>query len=150
VLVASATREGRQLIAVVMDSPNMYREASLLLDYGFAHFTRRVLLPAGELVALAPLQEGLKAAVPAITAGEAVAAIPKEATVEWQRSIELFPDLKAPIKKGEPVGRLIFTWRDQKITVDLVAGQDVARRPWWVTFLQAFIGIFPFPWLCLN
>lgn len=150
VLVASATREGRQLIAVVMDSPNMYREASLLLDYGFDHFTRQVLMPEGELVTLVPLKKGLKATVPAVTASEAVAAIPKEARVEWQRRVELFPELKAPIKRGDKVGRLIFTWRDQKITVDLVAGQDVARRPWWVTFLQAFVGIFNFPWLRLN
>jgi D-alanyl-D-alanine carboxypeptidase (penicillin-binding protein 5/6) len=35
-LVASATRHGRRLIAVVLDSPNMYADARRLLDLGFS------------------------------------------------------------------------------------------------------------------
>jgi D-alanyl-D-alanine carboxypeptidase len=34
-LVASATREGRTLIAVVLDDPNMYVDARRLLNLGF-------------------------------------------------------------------------------------------------------------------
>ena len=34
-LVASATRHGRRLIAVVLDSPNMYADARRLLNLGF-------------------------------------------------------------------------------------------------------------------
>ena len=36
-LVASATRHGRRLIAVVLDSPNMYADARQLLNVGFSH-----------------------------------------------------------------------------------------------------------------
>ena len=36
-LVASATRRGKRLIAVVLDSPNMYGDARRLLNLGFAH-----------------------------------------------------------------------------------------------------------------
>jgi D-alanyl-D-alanine carboxypeptidase len=36
-LVASATRHGRRLIAVVLDSPNLYGDARRLLDLGFSH-----------------------------------------------------------------------------------------------------------------
>ena len=35
-LVAAATRGGRSLIAVVLDSPDMYTDAKRLLDFGFA------------------------------------------------------------------------------------------------------------------
>ena len=35
-LVASATRHGTSLIAVVLDSPDMYADAKRLLDFGFA------------------------------------------------------------------------------------------------------------------
>jgi D-alanyl-D-alanine carboxypeptidase (penicillin-binding protein 5/6) len=35
-LVASATRNGTSLIAVVLDSPDMYSDAKRLLDFGFA------------------------------------------------------------------------------------------------------------------
>jgi D-alanyl-D-alanine carboxypeptidase (penicillin-binding protein 5/6) len=36
-LVASATRHGRKLIAVILDSPNMYGDARTLLNLGFNH-----------------------------------------------------------------------------------------------------------------
>jgi D-alanyl-D-alanine carboxypeptidase (penicillin-binding protein 5/6) len=36
-LVASATRHGKRLIAVVLDSPNMYADARHLLNLGFSH-----------------------------------------------------------------------------------------------------------------
>ena len=36
-LVASATRHGRRLVAVVLDSPNMYADARRLLNLGFSH-----------------------------------------------------------------------------------------------------------------
>ncbi len=36
-LVASARRHGIRLIAVVLDSPDMYGDAARLLDYGFRH-----------------------------------------------------------------------------------------------------------------
>ena len=36
-LVASATRHGKRLIAVVLDSPNMYADARRLLNLGFRH-----------------------------------------------------------------------------------------------------------------
>ena len=36
-LVATATRHGRRLIAVVLDSPNLYADAGRLLDLGFSH-----------------------------------------------------------------------------------------------------------------
>jgi D-alanyl-D-alanine carboxypeptidase (penicillin-binding protein 5/6) len=36
-LVASATRHGRRLIAVVLDSPNLYADARRLLNLGFRH-----------------------------------------------------------------------------------------------------------------
>jgi D-alanyl-D-alanine carboxypeptidase (penicillin-binding protein 5/6) len=40
-LVASATRGGRSLIAVILDSPDMYTDAKRLLNFGFANAARR-------------------------------------------------------------------------------------------------------------
>jgi D-alanyl-D-alanine carboxypeptidase (penicillin-binding protein 5/6) len=45
-LVASATRHGRTLIAVVLDSPNIYSDAKALLDLGFRHERRSPAAPA--------------------------------------------------------------------------------------------------------
>ena len=48
-LVASATRGGRQLLAVVLDSDNSFADAGTLLDYGFSSFRRAQPFNAGEV-----------------------------------------------------------------------------------------------------
>src|SRR3990172_5533639 len=48
-LVASATRRGWQLIAVALDSPDVFADATRLLEYGFSHF-RLVRVAAREVV----------------------------------------------------------------------------------------------------
>jgi len=160
VLVASATREGRQLIAVVMHSPDMYREIRALLDYGFQHFTHQVLVPEGELITQATVKGALVGTVPLVTARPAVAAVPREGQVVWEREITLLPEIKAPLKKGQKLGELTFILKGpesrqeetkgQRITVDLIAARDVPRRPWWVAFLQGFLSVFNFPWIRLT
>ncbi|HBT48007.1 MAG TPA: D-alanyl-D-alanine carboxypeptidase [Peptococcaceae bacterium] len=150
VLVASATRDGHQLIAVVMNSPNRYDETRRLLDYGFEHFTHRVLMGRGERVAMAPVSRGLGEAVPAVTASPVVVAVPKGAPLEWQQDIQIWPGLAAPLKRGDKVGAVVFKWEDHKVTVDLVAGEDMREQPWWLAFIQAFINIFHFPWVRLS
>lgn len=48
-LVATATREGHRLIAVVLGSNDRYADATALLDYGFANYTwLRLTLPPGD------------------------------------------------------------------------------------------------------
>src|SRR3989337_2486985 len=48
-LVASATRGGWQLVAVALDSPDVFADATRLLEYGFSHF-RFVRVAAREVV----------------------------------------------------------------------------------------------------
>jgi serine-type D-Ala-D-Ala carboxypeptidase (penicillin-binding protein 5/6) len=46
-LAASATRDGHQVIAVVLNSPNYAAEAAMLLDWGFDELARRDALTLG-------------------------------------------------------------------------------------------------------
>ncbi|WP_338826520.1 D-alanyl-D-alanine carboxypeptidase family protein [Neomoorella thermoacetica] len=147
VLVASATRDNWRLIAVVMKSPNMYRETSAILDYGFNNFHQVKLMPAGQQVALAGVRGGIAANIPAVTADDVLVVEPKNETWTWQQRVELNPDLNAPVKKGDRIGRIIFTSHDQEVSVDLIAAGDVAPRPWWMGFLEAFLTVFNLPWL---
>ncbi|MBC7325053.1 MAG: D-alanyl-D-alanine carboxypeptidase, partial [Moorella sp. (in: Bacteria)] len=62
-LVASATREGRQLIAVVLGSDDRYRDTRALLDYGFENFYTENAR-AGEAVARVYVRNGEATSVP--------------------------------------------------------------------------------------
>ena len=57
--MASASREGRQLIAVVLHSDDRWRDAAALLDYGFDHTKLLKPASAGQVVNV-PLMGGLE------------------------------------------------------------------------------------------
>ena len=49
-LVSSATREGRRIIAVTLNDPNDWREHQTFLEEGFARFSVRRIVTAGERI----------------------------------------------------------------------------------------------------
>ena len=49
-LVSSATREGRRIIAVTLNDPNDWREHQAFLEEGFARFSVRRIVTAGERI----------------------------------------------------------------------------------------------------
>ena len=50
ILVSSATRNGRRIIAVTIDDPADWSDHALLLEEGFSHYTMKRLISAGETV----------------------------------------------------------------------------------------------------
>lgn len=102
-LVASATRGGWRLIAVVLNAPQMYDDVTQLLNYGFTAFTRVRAVGQGEVVRTAPVANGLGPLV-AIAAADGVVVVPRGAAVA--RQVRLIKPA-APIARGEVVGSLI-------------------------------------------
>ncbi|HXF82615.1 MAG TPA: D-alanyl-D-alanine carboxypeptidase family protein, partial [bacterium] len=98
-LVASATRALWRLIAVVLNSDAMYREAAALLTYGFTAFESVRAAAAGEVVQTLPVRNGSHPLV-AVAGEDAMVAIPKGAAV--QRKVFL-TRTTAPIARGERV-----------------------------------------------
>jgi D-alanyl-D-alanine carboxypeptidase len=104
-IVASATRDGWQLLAVALRSDDHYGDAARLLDFGFASFAPRRLAARGE--PLAPLdgvlgERRLVAAPPA----DVHAVVRRGATVTAR--VALRADLRAPIAPGVRVGTVEF------------------------------------------
>lgn len=123
-LVASATKDGRQLIAVVLHAPNRFGDAQKLLEWGFEQTESISVAKAGEEIAVFPMKiaEQLKALAKHSVEISVVKTDKDkiEKKVKWTRS----PDL--PIKAGEELGVLEVWLNGQKITsVSLVADHDL-------------------------
>ena len=58
ILVSSAERGGRRLIAVTINAPDDWRDHTKLLDYGFSQFTETTLVEEGQLIRQVPLLSG--------------------------------------------------------------------------------------------
>jgi D-alanyl-D-alanine carboxypeptidase (penicillin-binding protein 5/6) len=135
-LIASATRGGRRLIAVVLHSDNRYRDAAALLDYGFSEVLRVTLGRRGEEVARPAVAGGLADKVPAVLAAPVEVELTRDQLSRVSREIKLVPGLTAPIRTGQKVGEVIYRLDEVELgRAALVAGRDVPKktffRRWW-------------------
>lgn len=121
-LSASANRGGMELVAVVMGgdtSNDRFNAAKKLLDYGFANYTLSVLDAALENGLKLSVEGGVAPNVELIAPKTVSLLMQKTAAGSVERRVILPKSVKAPLKKGQRVGRV-------ELTVD---GQTVGEIP---------------------
>jgi D-alanyl-D-alanine carboxypeptidase (penicillin-binding protein 5/6) len=132
-LVASATRDGRRFIAVVLNSPDRWGEASRLLEYGFNNFSLKLLAKVDYPVVEVPVRQGNPAQVKLYPRRDFMVVIPagKEGEAQCRVSLDhsvLFP----PLRAGITVGKLSYYYRGQEVDwVELYPRERIARDIWW-------------------
>lgn len=128
-LSATAEREGVEYIAVIMhgesiDSRN--NDAMTLLNYAFANYSLCSLRPEGELPCL-PVELGGEGSV-ALEYGGAEFALVRKSGAQPEYSYELPERLKAPIYKGDVLGRINVTLGGERAAeIPLLAAANVPR-----------------------
>lgn len=126
-LVASATRDGWQLIAVLLHSANIWGDAERLLGYGFAHFHPVELARPGEELAAVELP-GTARVVAGVVPHGLYAALPVGQVAT--RRVTLRSHLALPLHRGAPIGQVVFTLSGRVIaSAPLVANEDVPLPP---------------------
>lgn len=126
-LIASATRDEQKLLAVVLHAGNRWNDSHRLLEWGFGNFHLAYLGRAGDILLHAPVHDGKQLAVPLALAQDLVAVLPRSAPVP-KLNVELSPNLAAPVRRGDRVGRVTVTeGTKQPLVVDLTAADDVPR-----------------------
>ncbi len=106
-LVASATRNGWQLIAIVLGSQDHFADCVTLLDYGFNNFVKLTLAEKGEQIALFRFPKGEPEWLKAIAA-ESVKVIVPRSKVGRIKSQLVQTNSTPPVAKGEVVGEVVW------------------------------------------
>ncbi len=103
-LVAAARVGEMELVAVVLDAPDLYTDVSKLFDYGFGNIKMEELISQGQVLGLLPVQYGGAKKV-AVTADASVRypVFPGE-TVSFTVQIQTPDKMLAPLKQGELTG----------------------------------------------
>jgi serine-type D-Ala-D-Ala carboxypeptidase (penicillin-binding protein 5/6) len=123
-LVASATRDGRRLITVLLHTHDMWGDSARLLSYGFVHYRPKTLARAGEGLAVVEVPSATQPVVGTVTGDVIVDTTPGESVV---REVTLAPDVAAPVHRGEEIGEVAFSTGGTVVRVSpLVAADDVA------------------------
>jgi D-alanyl-D-alanine carboxypeptidase (penicillin-binding protein 5/6) len=144
-LVASATRNGWQLIAIVLGSQDHFADCATLFDHGFNNFVRLILAEKGEKVALLHIPDGNPEWLWA-TATDSVKVIVPKAKVGRIKSRLVQGNLRFPIHAGEIVGELIWDIPGASIhKVKLAAAHNLdwswkaKARLWGIRFLGVLV-----------
>lgn len=129
-LVASAVRDGRRLVAVVMGLANekeRREEAKKIIDWGFNSSARFKLFDAGEQVGHARVWGGERFYVPLTGKGDLMVVLPKfPPNPKLRAEIVYQGPLKAPLKKGEQVAMLRVTTPNRAVSeAPLYVAEDV-------------------------
>lgn len=125
-LIASATRDHRRLVAIVLHSQNRYRDASVLLDYGFDKVVPMVMCRSGDRIAVQAVRGGEKKVVAAAARDEVQVYLDEENIPRVLKIVRLYPAPEAPVSQGQIVGEVEYQLDDQKLgSTPLVAGEDI-------------------------
>ena len=126
-LVFAAKRDGLELIGVVLNCPDWFREAEALLDKGFDSWQMVSLLSAGETVRTVPVKNGVSNAVRVIASSDVAGPVRLDA---WPDLVLELPDsLEAGFSRGQTVGVAKLMDAGQTlITVPLVTAEAVPER----------------------
>jgi len=137
-LVASGTRGGFRLIAVVLHSDDRWGDAVRLLQWGYAHFSQVPVAPPGGR-ALLPVADARQpgAQVPAVPQfTESMPVALDELPRLWWRVV-VPSGLQAPVHPGEVVGRVNLQVAGTTLaSMPLVAQVAVQRAAPWVLLLR--------------
>lgn len=141
-LTATAEKDGMRVIAVVFGAPTSKErnaQISKMLDYAFSQYETHPLFKRNEVLGTVKIGKGEKKKVEAVTS-EPISILTKkgENIEEVEKKISLHENLKAPIAKGEKVGKIKLV-KDGKVILSspLVANTGVEKANWWTLFKRS-------------
>lgn len=126
-LVAAASRDGMQLISVVLGSPDRWNDSSRLLEYGFDGFHLLTLASHGDVLAEVRVP-GALGTLRAVVDGDFRVVVRAREVNDLQVRVTL-DQIRAPIRAGQVVGTLDIFGADQRLvrSVPLEARETVPR-----------------------
>lgn len=127
----SAVRDGRRIIEVLAGMSSMKEragESEKVLEWAFREYNDYRLVKAGDPVDDAPVWLGAEARVPATTQSDIFVTLPRKARHDLKVTAVYDAAVKAPVAKGQTVGRLVVSAPDMDAQdFPLVAAEPVAR-----------------------
>ncbi|MEO8545363.1 MAG: D-alanyl-D-alanine carboxypeptidase family protein, partial [Burkholderiaceae bacterium] len=128
-LVTSSKRNGMRLITVILNTSSMQARADetrTLLGWGFSSFEKVTPIQPNTVVETAKVSFAKADTVPAVLASPWTLTVPRGQQV--QTSVQINPDLEAPVAKGAVIGKVVATSNGKPVgETPLVAQADVER-----------------------
>lgn len=141
-LIASARRDDRTLISVVLRSPDRYGDSTRLLNYGYQSLTRERVVEKNQYFKQIRVAGGKKMTVEVYPEKDVYLWLP-EHQKEVEKVVKLDYRPQAPLEEGEKLGVLEIRYLGAPVErVNLITRQAVEKEPtgvwrlWYRFYLQ--------------
>jgi serine-type D-Ala-D-Ala carboxypeptidase (penicillin-binding protein 5/6) len=137
-VTATATKGALRIVAVVMGAPTnsaRFEDAARLLGEGFNRYVGVTVIKGGTVVDTdVKIPRAVRAFRP-VAAQDVQLMLKREEKDALKTAVEIQPNLRAPLAKGQPVGALIVRLGDKEVgRTPLVTAGEVSRTAfWWLT-----------------
>lgn len=137
-IVASAEKDGVELVVVIFGSngwKNLRNDCVNLFEYGFSRLHSETLVSAGSVINVDGQNDKLlikngatdNNLLSVVAEGNLIVTLASTDLVD-EPTIELIPNLKAPIKKGDVVGTIAYNINNSTYKTNLIANNDVKSK----------------------
>ncbi|GMQ64520.1 D-alanyl-D-alanine carboxypeptidase family protein [Vallitalea maricola] len=130
-LSGTANKDGLNLIAVVMATPNhkeRFREVMKMLDYGFANCKMYKDSIKDKTLANVPVKKGTLDSIDCVGAEDFSCIFDSKEQQEITNDIQVEEFVEAPIATGDKIGEIVYKCGDKEVgRVDLVAANEVPK-----------------------
>lgn len=125
-LVSAMEKDGRRVLAVVLNSPDRFWESHALLEYGIAEFTNISLCEVGDIMAYLPIDPWLVG----VAAGDGIFTVPKYKLKTLEMEWSLDENIALPIASGQPIGYMQVKDDKGKVwgKVDILAQNNINEK----------------------
>lgn len=145
-LSASATKEDTTLIAVALGAETAKirnEEVTKLLNYGFANYSTVPLAEKGQKIKKLKLDKGEPYTLYAVPKEKLTAFIKKGSEKEVTSKAVINKQLKLPMKKGTPIGKLkVYQGKKKIAEYELVADCNVEKAPFTKYYIRKIKNLY--------
>lgn len=150
-LVSAAERNGMTLVCVTLNAPSDWSDHSALFDYGFDAFEYKKIIDSHTPMASIDVTGSAEGAVPIYPERDIFYPLTSEES--FSVDTQIFPEISAPLSKGESVGKIKFSAaQTANEEINLIVNSDIykqshIKRMNFASELLESIAAFYFAWL---
>jgi D-alanyl-D-alanine carboxypeptidase (penicillin-binding protein 5/6) len=137
-LSATAKRDGMRVIAVVLGEPDTKTrnaEVSRLFDYAFSQYKQVPIIKQGDTLGIVKVEKGLQRELPIKADKPYTVLMKKSQKPESIQHEVILNAVKAPVKKGQPIGKIVIRSDGGVIDeIEILAPETIEKAGWWRLF----------------
>ena len=114
-LCFAAQREGMLLVGTVLNAPDMWNDAKVILDRGFAAYELHTFLVPGQGAGAVTITGSEKKTLPAVAKEGILYPVRKDGQDQTELTIRLADSLAAPVTPGTAAGEALLTVNGERV-----------------------------------